>query len=36
MMHVEEEEPPHCGLLGIEFLLAYPLARALRRARRTT
>jgi hypothetical protein len=36
MMHVEDEEPPHCGLLGIELLLAYPLARALRRARRTT
>jgi hypothetical protein len=36
MMHVEDEEPPHCGLLGIEFLLAYPLARALRRVRRAT
>lgn len=36
MMRVEEpdEPPPACGLLGIEFLLAFPLARALARPRR--
>jgi hypothetical protein len=35
MVHVEDPEPPPaCGLLGIEFLLAYPLARALARTRR--